>query len=435
MKQKKRIKFLSGVLFNAVMGIVVATTFGILPAVGAVAAVCGSIALGGFFPHGVAAAGVYTEVWTGEMVKALRADNTAPWLDGIPDYSGYSENEVIHLVDIGADPDVLINNTTYPIPVVSVTDGDIPISLDKFQTEVTRITDDELRAISYDKMSSVIERHQESIATVKYRKSIHAFAPQSNDAKTPVIATTGENDNERRRITRADIILLKKKFDEMGVPADGNRRLVLCSDHVADMLNFDQKFAEQYHNYTTGRISNLYGFQVYEYQSNPYYSTIGTKLAFKAIPVSDEYQASVAFYAKRMFKATGTTKFYYSDAATSPTMQESTCNFRHYFIALPKKQEAIGAIYSAKYVPSIVAVPDSIDFPSTGGMSQVSIKATSDYLVGDVDGFTVEKNGSNLVITAPDNSAGTAKSVSLVLTLVEDVTKTATITLTQPTNG
>lgn len=435
MKQSKKTKAVGGILFNAVMGIMIAAVLGVLPAVGAMAAVGGSFLMGGFFPKGVAAAGVYTEVWTGEMVKQLRSDNEAPWLEGLPDYSAFSENEIIHLVDIGADPNVLINNTTYPIPVVSIEDGDIPLSLDKFQTEATRVTDDELNAISYPKMQSVIERHREAIAISKYRKAIHAFGPQTNTAKTPVIGTTGDNDNGRRRITRADIIALKKRFDESGVPIDG-RRLVLCSDHIADLLLFDQKFADQYHNYTTGKISNMYGFEVYEYMSNPYYSNNGSKIPFKSAPSAGQYQASVAFYAKRMFKATGTTKFYYSGAETSPTMQESVCNFRHYFIALPKKQEAIGAIYSAAYVPSIQAVPETITFPAAGGASQVVVKATSDYQVGNVPGFTVVKNGKNLTITAADNTEGTgAKTATLTLTLVEDVTKIATVTLNQPTVG
>lgn len=37
---------------------------------------------------------------------------------------------------------------------------------------------------------------------------------------------------------------------------------------------------------------------------------------------------------------------YYSEARTSPQTQESLVNFRHYEITMPKKMEAIGAIYS-----------------------------------------------------------------------------------------
>jgi hypothetical protein len=46
-----------------------------------------------------------------------------------------------------------------------------------------------------------------------------------------------------------------------------------------------------------------------------------------------------------MFKATGTTTTYPTQAEA--TMQQRLYNVRHYFITLPKKQEAIGAIYSA----------------------------------------------------------------------------------------
>lgn len=54
-------------------------------------------------PAGAAMEGVYTEVWTGELVRQLGAGLTASFLDGIPDYSARVNNEIIHLVDVGAD--------------------------------------------------------------------------------------------------------------------------------------------------------------------------------------------------------------------------------------------------------------------------------------------------------------------------------------------
>jgi len=433
MKKETKFKAISGLLFNAVMGLAIAFVLGIMPAMGAVAAVGGSLALGGFMPNGGLAAGVLTEIWTGELVKKLRAGDVATWLDGITDYSTYVENDVIHLVDVGADPDVLINNTTYPIPIQDLPDSDIAISLDKFQTKATRVKDDELYALSYDKIASVKERHGEAILENKFKKAIHAMAPQSNTAKTPVILTTGANDNGRRRMTRADIISLKKQFDIMEIPTDG-RRLVLSTDHVNDLLLSDQKFSEQYYNYTTGKIANMYGFEVYEYVSNPYFTAVGAKKAFGSTPSATEYQASVAFYTKRMFKASGSTKMYYQEASTSPTTQENLVNYRHYFIVLPKKQEAMGAIVSSAYTPSISANPDNLTFPVAGGIKQVAVSASSDFVVsGDYDGFTVVKDGSVLTITAADNSAGAdAKAGTITVTLTEDITKTDTITLAQP---
>ena len=37
---------------------------------------------------------------------------------------------------------------------------------------------------------------------------------------------------------------------------------------------------------------------------------------------------------------------YYKDAVTNPDNQANEVNFRHYYVVLPKKNEAIGAIYS-----------------------------------------------------------------------------------------
>lgn len=342
-------KNVCALLFNAVMGVMLAFVIGIAPVYGAVVAAGGSALLGGFMPNGGLMAGVLTEVWTGELVKKLRSADKASFLDGIPDYSQYSENDVIHLVDVGADPDVLINNTTYPIPIQELADADIAISLDKYQTKATPVTDDELYALSYDKMSSVKERHGSAILEAKYGKAIHALAPQKDAAKTPVIKTTGEVEGGaatgRKMLARVDIIALKKKFDDMQVPAEG-RRLVLCSDHVSDLLSQDQSFREQYYNYTTGKIANLYGFEVYEYVNNPYFKAAGTKVAYGTAPVAGEYRVSVAFYTKRAFKASGSTKMYYREARLSPEYQRNMMNFRHYYIVLPKKQEAMAAIMS-----------------------------------------------------------------------------------------
>lgn len=344
---KSLMKFMTGMLFNVVMGVVLASFIGVDAAYGAASGAVLPMALGCFMPGGALMEGVFTEVWTGELVKKLNAGMQATFLNGIPDYSTNVNNEVIHLVDVGGDPDVLVNNTTYPIPIQDLADGDIAIGLDKFQTKATRVTDDELYAISYDKFGSVVERHRESIVTVKYKKFAHALAPYSHTAKTPVIQTSGETDTAtgRKKITPKDIIALKRAFDNMEVPEDG-RVLVLCPDHVNDLLELDQSFKDKYYNYTSGKLMNMYGFEVYTFVNAPYFNKNGVKLAYNAVPTATDHKGSFAFYRPRMFRAQGSTKMYYSEAATNPQTQENLVNFRNYDIVLPKKMEAIGAIYS-----------------------------------------------------------------------------------------
>lgn len=426
---------LTAVLFNALTGAVFGAVVGVSPVAGAVGANALAALAGVAFPQGALRAGVLKEIWTGEMVKALRAGLESTWLDGIPDQSSIVNNDVIHLVEVGIDPDVLVNNTTYPIPLQALDDKDIAISLDKFQTQVTPITDDELYAISYDKMSRVKESHANALNDSKFQKAAHALAPQKNTAKTPVIATTGEDDGTgRKRLTREDIIALKAKFDKLRIPTQG-RRLVLCSDHVNDLLMIDQKFADQYYNYTTGKIANLYGFAVYEFANNPYYSTAGVKCALKS---TTGYQASFAFYVPRVFKATGSTKMYWSAAETDPEYQRNKVNFRHYFICMPKLADAIGAIYSASTTAggNISADPATVTIPAEGGSQEVTVTASGDYTVGEApSGFEVEKIASGVKITAGENATGSPKTGTLTLTLDGESPKTAQITINQPKAG
>ena len=345
--RKEIVKFVTGTLVNVLMSIIILFLLGVPNAGfwGLIVGIVLPMALGKFLPKGSALEGVYTEVWTGELVKQLRGGMTASWLDGVSDYSAAVNNEVVHLVDVGGDPDVLINNTTYPIAAQELEDGDIALGLDKFQTKKTAVSDDQLFAISYDKMGSVIERHGDAITIAKFKKAAHALAPNSNTAKTPVVPTSGEDDNGRKKCTRKDIIALKRKLDALQIPTAG-RRLVLCSDHVNDLLEDDQKFRDQYYNYTSGKIANMYGFEVYEFENCPYFTKEGTKVPFKNSPSGTDHQASFCFYTKRVFRAQGSTKMYYRDAQTNPDYQQNEVNFRHYYIVLPKKMEAIGAIYS-----------------------------------------------------------------------------------------
>lgn len=349
---RKLMIFLAALIFNCISGATIGAVVGVEPIISAlgmnaVAFVAGFLPLqSGLF------AGVYRELWTGEMVKKLRGGLEATWLDGIPDMSALVKNDVIHLTEVGVDPDVLVNNTTYPIPEQALSDADIPIGLDKFQTKVTPITDDELHAISYDKMARVIESHGNAIDDSKFGKAAHSICAASNTATTPVLATTGETITEsgRKRLTRQDLINLKAALDKLKVPTKG-RRLVLCPDHVNDMLGWSEAFQRQYNlDNANGKVARLYGFDIYEFAANPVYTAAGAKKAYNATAATGEFQCSFAFYTNRIFKATGSTKMYHRSAETNPETQRSAINFRHYFIAMPKKADA-SAVMISGYVP------------------------------------------------------------------------------------
>ena len=346
-------KLMIALLVNVVVGGLIALAVGVAPWIGAVALNVIAIAVGACLPKDALRVGVFTEVWTGELVKSLRGGLEGSWLDGVPDQSTIVNNDVIHLVEVGVDPDVLINNTTYPIPSQALEDKDIAVKLDKFQTKVTPITDDELYAASYDKMARVKESHANALNDSKFTKAAHALCAQQDSAKTPILKTTGERDatTGRLRLTMADVVALKAAMDKLGVPAE-NRRLVLCPDHVNDLLLVSQTFREQYNiDRATGKVGKLFGFDVYEYANTPLYTQAGKKKNLGVAAGDGEFNCSFAFYTPRVFKATGSTKMYYSEAATDPEYQRNKINFRHYFLCMPKKGDA-GVVMMSGYKAS-----------------------------------------------------------------------------------
>lgn len=342
-------KIFVNLLFNMVVAMLICMFCGFSPALGAGIGVGASVLLPTLAPEGVLRVGVFREVWTGETIKAFRNSiESIGWLAKLVNKSQYVDKDAIHFVDLGGDPDVLVNNTSYPIAVQELEDGDKVVSLDKYQTKATPITDDELHASSYDKMASVIERHRDKVDETKIARALHALAPSAHKAATPVLLTSGEASDGRKKITRADIIALKKSFDKAKVPVAG-RILVLCPDHVNDLLESDNRFANQYYNYTSGKISNLYGFEVYEYADCPYFNVAAkSKKAYGAAVADGDFQASVAFYAPNCIRMEGSTTVYLSEAKGDPLNQRSLYSIKHYFMALPLKERAMGAIVSAK---------------------------------------------------------------------------------------
>lgn len=402
---KKLITIMCALLFNVLVGACLATAMGVSPLVGAVGAnLIATVPgfLGNNIDMGLMRAGVLTEVWTGELVKNLRERMQASWLDGIPDASSVVNNDVIHLVDVGVDPDVLVNNTTYPIDLQALDDNDISISLDKFQTKVTPVTDDELYALSYDKMSRVKESHGNAITDAKFAKAAHAIA-----SATHKVATTGQADTAtgRKKLTIADIIAVKAMMDKMKVPVNG-RRLVLTPDHVNDLLAVSESFTRQYNLDTVnGRCARLFGFDIYEYANCPVFDASGTKQALGTAESGNKFQASFAFYTERVFKASGSTKMYFSEAKNDPQNQRNLINFRHYFIAMNKKGDASVTLYNgyaSDAIPTITGDTLIDNLAATAG-SSVRTYATSNGAAiqaqSDADWLTPTVNGMKVTFT------------------------------------
>jgi len=325
------------------MGMVLALVMGVHPAF----TIAGLFAMSFIpLPKGVALEGLYRELWTAELLDKFR--HTHRWLERVPNQNDYVDNDVIHLVDLGADPGVLINNTAYPIPTISQDDQDIAIKLKRFDTENTRIPDRELYALPYDKEGTVLRKHRMALEQQTAKYGLYSLAPASDTTETPIVETTGSTKaNGRKALTEEDLITAQGKLDDLGVPEEG-RILVLCNQHKQDILGFSEEFRSQYKNIAQGSVKpNLYGFEIYTDAYNPRYDSSNNKRAFMAASQSSDRDASVMFYQERAFKATGSVQEYIQRAEQDPHNRSTVLGFTLHHIVLPKKDTGFGAIVAA----------------------------------------------------------------------------------------
>lgn len=300
----------------------------------------------------------FPEIWLDRVIENIDNSDLAPWLDGVPELDAdvtqlgegtASESNIIHVATTDFDVDVLINNTTYPIPVQEYADGTLSFSLDKYQTKVITVSDDQVMGASYDKIDVVTRKGTKSITSTKFVKAIHSIAPATNTAKTPVMLATGGPDalattSGRLRLTYEDLVEFKSRCEAAGMP-EGEIRLVLCNDHWNDLLLDRKNFGNQLVDYAKGKPNPMIaGFELFQYSKMPKYTAAGVKTAYGAVPGGTDKTASVAFVKEAIAKKSGLTKQYFVKAADNPSGQTNDLAYRHYFLATPFRAQMIGAI-------------------------------------------------------------------------------------------
>ena len=300
----------------------------------------------------------FAEVWLDRVINNLTTADQAPFLDGIAEMDvdvsqmgegTITESNVIHVPTSEFAPDILINNSTYPIALQAYTDDQVIIQLDKYQTKVVTLSDDQVLGASYDRIDNATRKTVQKLTAEKFGKAIHAIAPTSTATATPVITATGGVTAEaapggRLRLVYEDLVSLKEAFDLAGAPVEG-RRLVLNSNHYNDLLRDRKNFGDQLVNYRTGDVApTIAGFEIFQYVNMPYFTSLNVKKAYGSVPVGTDKKASIAFVKENIAKKTGNTKQYFTAAADNPTTQTNQLAYRHYFIAVPFQAKWIGAI-------------------------------------------------------------------------------------------
>lgn len=281
------------------------------------------------------------EVWVKQLLEKFYPDSS--FLSYVKDFSAMVDNEAINFADAGLDPKVMINNTTYPISVIQREDTPIRIELDKFETENTLVRNPEVVEYAYDQLESVLMGHRNILRSSTGIKAAHAYAPNEDGIFTPVINTSGDSYNGRKRITIEDILNLKERFDNQDIPLE-QRYLVLHPSHVTDLILLDTKSFKDIADVVKGEPKRLAGFNVLQFSKTPYYDITGKKKTFGTINTPTDTFSSFAFQSGEVMKADGQVKMYMTK--DDPKERATIVGFEKRFIALPLRNKGIGAIVS-----------------------------------------------------------------------------------------
>lgn len=292
-------------------------------------------------PTSSAMAGLNKEIWVPDLMEGFYADDM--FISECRDMSAFVDNDVINLAEAGVNPDVLINNSSYPIASAQRADGALALSLDTYDTENTLIRSIETAELAYDKRSSILYGHKQALKMKFLEYAAFRIAPTADGTFTPLVTTTGtDNGAGLKKLTFADVLTLQKRFDEAEIPAEG-RILVLSVQHRSDLQ------AENITLYNQLMSTNqLYGFKLYSLASKRlprYNKTTGAKVAWMAAAApSTDSVASIAFHKDEVMRAQGSVDMFAKEK--DPEQRGDLIGFQMRGLSMPIRNKGIAAIYS-----------------------------------------------------------------------------------------
>lgn len=300
-----------------------------------------------FVPAGTTGAifaGLNKEIWLSDLLEGFYADDM--FITECRDMSAFVENDKINLAEAGVNPDVLINNNSYPISVSERPDGAIALELDVYDTENQRLRHADKAELSYDKLTSINYGHKQALKMAFLERAAHAIAPASDDVFTPLLETSGAaNDDGNKRITFKDILKLSRRFNDAEIPAQG-RILVLSSEHEEELMAED---IDKYNRIIIGK-GEIFGFKIYRLAQKRlprYNKSTGAKVAYgaAATPATDVH-ASIAFHKDEVMRAKGTADLFHQKAEDNPQERADVLGYQMRGLTLPIRGKAVAAIYA-----------------------------------------------------------------------------------------
>ena len=281
------------------------------------------------------------QIWVSMLMEHYYPNRT--FLSRSVDMTPLVEYNKINLAEAGVAPDVLVDNTDYPIDTAQRDDMPLELPLHTFDTENTVVRNVEAMELAYDKMDSVIRQHRNQLFAKTAAYAASNWAPQQEKDLTPVRATSGTGKNRQglTPLSFDDVLAMDAWFRSRDIDPS-TMVAVLNPYHLADLMAEDMKM---YKEMLTG--NKLFGFDLYTFSQLPYYNaTTGQKVAFGTSAADTDTQCSLFYCSNEVMRADGDIDVFarYKD----PEQRGDLIGFQKRFTALPIRNKYQAAIYSAK---------------------------------------------------------------------------------------
>ncbi|MDR2147727.1 MAG: hypothetical protein LBE91_14835 [Tannerella sp.] len=280
-------------------------------------------------------AGVFKEIFTSIILSLFYPD--ASWLQELTSMDHMVDNNAINLAEVGADPDVVVDNNVWPLVPLQRTDTGIRIPLATFDTKPTHVTNVDEMETAYDKAESVVRQHTNTLYTRACKSAAYNISPTAHTAATPLLKTTGvANSSGYKALTYNDITDLSLAFDNGDLPQQG-RILLLSPQHKKDLKVEDIKLYKQM---MTDR--EIDGFKIYTFTGNPKYNaSTGAKMPYGSATGNP---SSIAIVTSEAMRAMGTIEG--EPEKRWADYRGWLLGFQMRFVALPFRAFGYGAVYS-----------------------------------------------------------------------------------------
>lgn len=253
------------------------------------------------------------EIWINQVVETLNQD--AAFISSSVDHSAYIAFGTVHVPQSGANPNVLVNPTSFPLTISPRTDTDRTYLMNQYALEPTLIGNLDALQVSYDKKNSVIGQQ---ISTLVERIGTQVAYTWSPTGASNVVVTTGTAGSSlapgatgtRKMVTLADVANCAKKLDKDNVPRIG-RKLLMNSDMFWELFAISEVVRASYNGFqnnvlANGTIAQLFGFDIIMRPTVSIYTvTTNVPKAVGAATAITDNLGCIAFHTSTVSRALG----------------------------------------------------------------------------------------------------------------------------------